>query len=434
MGISGTNYPVIDGGNWLGDSVTMLNDGTFLFHTMAFDTVKIKTRANVGDSWTFYNDASIHSYKATVLSIDTMTVLDSLDSVKTIQINAYASGLLDASDPLNSFQIKLGKRFGFVQVFDLYTFPYHFPPLTDYFYEGVGSTPSDQIFHLVRYHNPNALEIYNFNPGDVFERQTTTVNSWMTPCDGHDTYQSLFIDSVIAKIVTDATHIKYAIHHKGHESSTSGYFTYDLVDTLYATTVVLYVNDMPESCPDINFYYFFPNDTSWCNNSSEYQHTGAPLCGNNYPPYCISFEAYKDGFGLVSRVTDIDGTYGCEGMALSIRYENLIFAFKNGDSCGTYVALYPPVDTSAYVKNLNHQRIEFQIFPNPATNELNIKMTTSQPYTITLINMMGQIVTTKHNAKPEETINVSHLPAGVYNVSITDEDGNRVNERVVVER
>jgi hypothetical protein len=73
------------------------------------------------------------------------------------------------------------------------------------------------------------------------------------------------------------------------------------------------------------------------------------------------------------------------------------------------------------------------LFPNPATDELTIK-TTNQPHTITLINMMGQVAATARSDKQENTINVSQLPAGVYNVSVTDESGNRVNERVVVVR
>jgi hypothetical protein len=69
---------------------------------------------------------------------------------------------------------------------------------------------------------------------------------------------------------------------------------------------------------------------------------------------------------------------------------------------------------------------------SPAANDLTIRTTTPLPYTITIQNMIGQTVTTKHTTKEQETINVSNLPAGVYNVSITDESGNRYNDKVVI--
>ncbi len=119
--------PVLDtnGGSWLGKKVLQLSDGTFIFDSYWNDSVIIKTQANVGDSWVFYHDSSNIYYKATVVSMDTMSVLSAVDSVKNVMINAYDSTGLVPTDPLDSFTFILSKHYGFVQVFDLYTFPYH---------------------------------------------------------------------------------------------------------------------------------------------------------------------------------------------------------------------------------------------------------------------------------------------------------------------
>ena len=53
-------------------------------------------------------------------------------------------------------------------------------------------------------------------------------------------------------------------------------------------------------------------------------------------------------------------------------------------------------------------------------------------YTITLSNMMGQTVTTLHANNQQETLKVIDFPAGLYNVSITDDNGNRHNEKVTI--
>jgi hypothetical protein len=44
-------------GSWLGGDVTRKADGTFLFPNHWNDTIKIKTLAPVGDTWTFYQGA-----------------------------------------------------------------------------------------------------------------------------------------------------------------------------------------------------------------------------------------------------------------------------------------------------------------------------------------------------------------------------------------
>ncbi len=127
----GTPYtmPLLDsnGGSWLGKKVQQLSDGTFIFDSYWNDSVIIKTQANIGDSWILYSDTSNLWYKATLIGIDTMTVLGTVDSIKKILVTAQNPSGIVTSDPLDSFQIFLGKNHGFVQVFDLYTFPYHKP-------------------------------------------------------------------------------------------------------------------------------------------------------------------------------------------------------------------------------------------------------------------------------------------------------------------
>jgi len=109
-------------GSWLGCKVIEEPDGIFLFDNMWNDTVVIKTLANVGDTWPFFNDTSQISYTATVTSLGTMVVLGAMDSVKTITITADSGGISNPLDPVNNFQLILSKNNGFVQVCDLYTF------------------------------------------------------------------------------------------------------------------------------------------------------------------------------------------------------------------------------------------------------------------------------------------------------------------------
>jgi len=105
--------------------------------------------------------------------------------------------------------------------------------------------------------------------------------------------------------------------------------------------------------------------------------------------------------------------------------QTLFYYYRNGSPCGTYGQLNLGVES--FVKD-----DQFQIFPNPAADELTIKTTSTIPYTITLFNMLGQTVEAIQTTKQEQTINVANMPPGVYNVSIIDGGGNRYNDKVVV--
>lgn len=169
-----------DGGSWLGKKVTQLTDGTFIFDNYFTDSiVVIQTQAKAGDSWVFYKDTGSLYYNATVVSTDTMTVLGSVDSVKQILITAQNAAGVVPSDSLNNFKISLSKNSGFVQVFDLYTFPYHKPDSAyrtglDFFLDkstnepgtingiskAVGPNSFVTVFKLVDFINQNEQQLY----------------------------------------------------------------------------------------------------------------------------------------------------------------------------------------------------------------------------------------------------------------------------------
>jgi hypothetical protein len=115
------------GGSWLGKNVIAKTDGTFLFDNIWGDTIKIKTKGTIGGSWIFYDDGTDHYYEATITSLDTMSILGVPDSVKRITLTAYQNGIYAPNDSFDNAEIILSKSGGFVQVPDLYNFPYHEP-------------------------------------------------------------------------------------------------------------------------------------------------------------------------------------------------------------------------------------------------------------------------------------------------------------------
>jgi hypothetical protein len=397
------------GNSWLSDTVKVLPDGTFLFKNMRKDTVVVKTRANVGDAWQFYNDTSGYSYTATVVSIDTMTVLDSLDSVKTIRINAYYGGALNPGDSINGFELKLSKMYGFVQVFDLYTFPYRFESCIDYYYSAIPNG-SGQIFRLIKFNAANEA-ISDFAPGDVYERQTRGGGYYSPPCSDGSYDLGLAIDSFISRTVLDPRHVQYIFRHTGYyESNTIARRYYDNIDTSIVISGPFY-SSFPESDQYGYYYYYYPLDTSWCFTSNTYRIVGPMF--SNYAS-CITEQIVKDGFGDVKHTENFMAGGGCDPFIKETISNNLIFAVKNGDSCGTYMPLYPDTstpDTTTRVRNVNP--VTFNIFPNPATDKINI-LSNNKIADLTVTNLFGQVVYRLNPNAGEIQINIAKLPVGVY--------------------
>ncbi len=68
------------------------------------------------------------------------------------------------------------------------------------------------------------------------------------------------------------------------------------------------------------------------------------------------------------------------------------------------------------INNLNPSK--FSISPNPVKKDLLIKTSIDYPYCIEIINNLGQTIFIKNKANKVETINVSGLPDGIYNLLI----------------
>lgn len=84
------------------------------------------------------------------------------------------------------------------------------------------------------------------------------------------------------------------------------------------------------------------------------------------------------------------------------------------------------VDIGAYEFQETENR--FVIFPNPATNE--IKILGFRNGLIEMFNMEGKIVKTFNKHRPEATMDISKLSAGVYVIKITTEKGTAMKKLI----
>ncbi|HXS37533.1 MAG TPA: T9SS type A sorting domain-containing protein [Flavipsychrobacter sp.] len=385
-----------------------LPDGTFLFDNTWGDTVVIKTQAGVGDTWLFYNDTINHTYTATVTRMDTMTILGTLDSVKSIAIHSYQHGILDTLDPINYFQMALSKNNGFVKIFDLYNFPYYSPsgvPCYDQYYTYLGSYAS--IFNIVAYHNPTSIEMYKgLNVGDMFAGYYGST----TGCPVAYLADYTHYDSIIYKTVIDSFHINYAIHRMINgiriDASHTTPLVYDYIDTLHTDTSLIFLKQMPEEFTVSQFvYYYYPFDTTFCHQSPAYMST-MPWIFEGCP-FKVEF---KQRLLPLIDSTECSIAPACEISGDPGEYitttDDMFYALIDGYSCDSIIL--PPLAVNKIVATN-----AINVFPNPAQSKLNITAS-STIHEVTITNLLGQpLFIDKYNGEQIQ-IDISSLQPGIY--------------------
>ncbi len=427
-------YPFLAyGGSWLGKKVRQLNDGTFVFDSYWNDSVIIKTQANIGDSWDFYRDSSSLYYKATVISKDTMTVLSVPDSIKTIMITANNGTGIVPSDPLDSFKIILSKNHGFVQVFDLYTFPYHKPDSAyriglDFFLDRSTCTssninfalstpvmpnPNITIFKLVDFINPNTQQLYNWDSGDVIR---SSHFYGISPMMSYNVSEEI-LDTVSSKSLSGSLAILNLVGSAGTCSFT-GYTHYPC--TFVSTRGVYYFSSsiyplmdtsyMPEEQILLgNYLFYIPNDTSYCSHSPVYVVEPANFyAGGLGSEYDWSY--FKLGIGLTYY-------YHWDGDSPNFEQSHLIYYNMHGTRCGTPPDTVAVIDSSVSVIETQKPSSNYYIFPNPTNKSITIS--SNNPITSVIIfNPIGQEVVSNKYYNKSVQIDVANLPSGIYLIRI----------------
>ena len=121
-------------------------------------------------------------------------------------------------------------------------------------------------------------------------------------------------------------------------------------------------------------------------------------------------------------------------------HDELIGAAAYGSSTGTYYDftvtnesyhIYWTANPPLGIKNINNSLDNIKAYPNPATNTLNITYTSSTAVTVTLTNMVGQVVATQNATNGKAVFNTTELPSGVYIYTLSA-NGEHTTGRVVI--
>lgn len=113
------------GPSWLGKYFVRNNSGEEQYTNGFNEVILIKTLSNLNDTWKIITDSNNIEIWGTVTQLDTMTIDSQLDTIKTINLQAFLN-LTPTAHEYNNRKIILSKNHGFVATLDFFEFPYPF--------------------------------------------------------------------------------------------------------------------------------------------------------------------------------------------------------------------------------------------------------------------------------------------------------------------
>jgi len=422
-----------NGGSWLGKKVTSYADGSWFFDNYWGDTVIVRTQAHPGDIWLFYDDTTNIHYTATLVSTDTMTVMNVIDSIKTMVLTSYQGVNINTNDLLNNVKIILSKNHGFVQTIDLYMFPLHEPDTVygqgfDLWLDNISYTGPDSsniAFTQVSFHNPDKSELYDYNVGDVFE--WTGDNSCLP-------YKKL--DSITGKTVISPSETQYQVSRRTYQFhappaspvTTFSAITLDIISGLY---MIIDTGKMPEEVSVSDFYYYNPLDSSQCYVSAMYGYGDNFIYNNGNGYFVNTFEPcgfsarYKSGFWMIYDAECYDPT-----PCANDHFDQITFSRKSDNPngpCGSFSPI--PLDL---IQVSGPDNI-ISIYPNPADDLITVQAD-KKLKSVYITNVLGQVIYAKNCKSSIEYIDVSILIPGLYYARLHQEDGTVLNKSLLIKR
>ena len=409
--------PFRNQGQFLGKMMTKTANGELIFHTenFLFDTTFIiRPLANIGESWLAIPGENI---SATVISVIQGEVLGEPDSLKTIQFD-------------NGAEWVISQNHGLVRCPDFYTNNLSVN-LSGLETKGLG----DRLYKFE--------EFFDFNVGDVLEYGTsyTGISGWA----------SGKIKRTILEKLTSPDTFHYQMHERkvttfgGLNSGTT--FKEDTISIYYARSQYSKLEAYNRQIVRIQVSptYFNPNDFSYATpfeNGIQFGRKSVPFI---YNPFCPVFKIPDDPDDIAFHLEDAltcspGGIFGADGYFEEFRpklgrvsfsasvidntyYESLRGAIIQGDT--VWGAISPDWAFTA-VKNLNVEKTDLKIFPNPVVDFawIEIPAAAEKPHLIQVFGADGRLLKTVETVVQNEKaqIDLSGLPDGFLLIVVHGEN------------
>ncbi|HYV94776.1 MAG TPA: T9SS type A sorting domain-containing protein [Chitinophagales bacterium] len=398
--------------SFVGASSIRNNNGDDFFFNKSNDSIYFNNSSSLNQSWTMHRFTNGDVIKATVQSIDEVSVLGVDDSVKTIKLQVQDSIGNNINNIFNGKIFRVGKSTGFVNGYSLFHFPF------------------DTIaFSLVGIENPSlGLSSENLTPEKIFDfdvgdRFDFSHDQGFEPIS-HSSFRET--DSILLKTISpDGDTITYQV---GFINWNFGNYMYDIWDTVVSGLKQWeFILSSHNFLLNRSYQYFdggYENDYHFL--VEAFYNSSLPVLqnqpdyfipgGNDCLNWLVADDYYNDFYGAgLGKVMSYYGNWGMNGWM----YESLVYYNKNGVEWGD------SIKWSVITEVNNFDKKSIRIFPNPAHSQLFLSGNFSPSQTnFILLNALGEEMKLNQlsNQFGSVSFDVHSLPPGCYVLQVSDEN------------
>ncbi len=413
------------GGTLFGKKAILTADSSMILITKTSDSVVLKPKAAVGDSWIAYRWSNQDlMIKATVSSQGQQNVLGTNDEVKSIVFTVQNSAnQVVTGNPINGKVLSLSQNSGLLNTFDFY----HFPNDAS-LYSLVEVTP------VADYRKMVIKRIFDFNVGDVFHttyKNVYSIDANYQIINGQE--KNTMLRVVSKNIYIPDTAISYSF-----ERCSVGYNyvnlikdtvnVFDTISIIYSynnyTDSVLFQMPMQSFSVVNNWYDELILKQSVSNSIRTYSYQDrvdvmlvdtcwSNLCADPAP-------------GKTTYIEGLGGPYFHQmgGWGVPSINHKLVYYQKGETTWGTPIASNC-LSLINDVQAMTSPESGINIYPNPAMNKIFVDLqnvdfgnTTLEIYSLEGKLLLKQAVATKSVSE----IDLQSLPTGVFLLKIRDKD------------
>lgn len=406
---------------WLGKRFIRAVNGTELFFNSNGDTIAIKTAASLNDTWILGKDIQGLVYRGTVSSVDTMTIDNIPDSVKTISIQAYSNNVAVASR-YNNLVLQFSKEHGWIKTLDLYCFPNNISGWEDF------GVVVDTTQHTRLNKDFNALDLgkadllWKYAPGNEWIQYQQSGELPYTVQQETLTYDSVISsyllspDTAIVQLKTDEYTAVWPISQVTTSTSFHTDTVYNSVSQPLSQFVLPEYNAGNLGLYPQRFFKRYFTDT-FCNGLrlvTSHDFDGLPLdhfgcwsVGPGVSGQVINDTTILQGFGIFALNNEIHNIP-------PFTFSKTFYGYLHLGSCiqGT------KVDVIALAIEQVNKRSQCSIYPNPAKDKLFIRKADNETALISLYDITGRLLQQFKSDKTLTELSISDYVPGIYILSV----------------
>ena len=205
----------------------------------------------------------------------------------------------------------------------------------------------------------------------------------------------------------------------------------------------LWNNDEPEiNFPDLGCERPVKVNFQTCTSEDETEFYGAMIHWQK-PEYINvplqKYHIYRDGvkIGEAPFSNALPGYYFDGGLEEGTYTYQVSAVYEGGcESTLTRAKTYTLGDNPVYLEGCNNAVLNipaptFKLYPNPTNGNVTVKIDAISPYSLTVTNIMGQVITSLNGNSDMVNLNVSNYAPGIYIVNIRT-DNATISQKLVV--